>query len=69
MKKALITLIFIISITNTFSQSGDGDSGVPGFSDDVIDNNTSPIDSNIIAILGVAVIYGFYKKRITNNNS
>jgi hypothetical protein len=63
MKKAFITLIFIISITNTFSQGVGEDSDVPGFSDDVIDNNTSPIDSNIIALIGVAVLYGLYKIR------
>lgn len=63
MKKVLITLLLLLFITNSFSESNMEQSSEPGFNDNVIDNPAAPIDSEIIALLGVAILYGLYKIR------
>jgi hypothetical protein len=68
MKKVLITLLLLLFITNSFSESNMAQSSEPGFNDNVIDNPVAPIDNEIIALLGVAILYGLYKKGITNRN-
>jgi hypothetical protein len=62
--KILISLFFLFSITTFFGQGTTSQNNEPSFSDDVIDNPTAnPIDSNIVSIIGLVIIYGFTKTR------
>ena len=63
----LFSLFLLFSISTACGQGTMSQNTEPTFSDDVIDNPiASPIDSNIMSIIGLVIIYGFTKTRKCN---
>jgi hypothetical protein len=63
----LFSLFLLFSISTACGQGTMSQNTEPTFSDDVIDNPTAnPIDSNIVSIIVLVIIYGFTKTRKCN---